>query len=206
MPQQPMPVQAPVAQSAAAGKGLLVVAGLAVVGAAAFGGVYLMNATSAQPAAATSAPATVVNLPSTIEIPSLTPSQEGPASVPMIVNNPAPVRVFSPTGPATAPAPAPAPCACSGSTGHHRRRRPTTPRRTSRRRKSRRRRSRRRSPRRTTPPSRTRRPCRRFPTFSSRTSISTPSDSQARNTESAQATRPGLIQASRSLMACAANS
>ena len=49
MPQQP--VQAPVAQptssSSSASKGLLFVAGLAVVGAAAFGGVYLMNSTSA---------------------------------------------------------------------------------------------------------------------------------------------------------------
>src|SRR6478752_5814606 len=42
MQQQPAPVQAPVAQSSSALKPLLVVAGLAVVGAAAFGGVYLM--------------------------------------------------------------------------------------------------------------------------------------------------------------------
>ncbi len=106
---QPMPVQAPVAQSAAATKGLLMVAGLAVVGAVAFGGVMLMNSNSQPEPTAASTPSTVVNLPSTIEIPSLTPSQDGPSSVPVIVNNPAPVRVYSPGSPAIAPAPAAAP-------------------------------------------------------------------------------------------------
>ncbi len=43
MPQQPMPMAAPVAQSSSTNSALLMVAGLAVVGAAAFGGVYLMN-------------------------------------------------------------------------------------------------------------------------------------------------------------------
>ena len=47
MPQQPM--QAPVAKSSSSGKGLLLVAGLAVVGAAAFGGVILLNSNDAQP-------------------------------------------------------------------------------------------------------------------------------------------------------------
>ena len=67
MPQQPMPVQTPAARSSS-GKALLFVAGLAVVGAAAFGGIYLMNSTSSEPTAATSAapgamPSTMVNLP-----------------------------------------------------------------------------------------------------------------------------------------------
>ncbi len=49
--QQPMPVAAaPVAQSSSANMGLLMVAGLAVVGAAAFGGVYLMNSSPRRPA------------------------------------------------------------------------------------------------------------------------------------------------------------
>ncbi len=121
---QPMPVQAPVAQSAAATKGLLMIAGLAVVGAVAFGGVMLMNSNSQPESTAASTPSTVVNLPSTIEIPSLTPSQDGPSSVPVIVNNPAPVRVYSPGSPAIAPAPAAAPapapnsCGGPGSCGH----------------------------------------------------------------------------------------
>jgi hypothetical protein len=110
LPQQPMPMQmaAPVAQSAAAGKGLLMVAGLAVVGAAAFGGVMLMNSSSQPEPTAASAPSTVVNLPSTIELPSLT-TQDDPAS-PVIVNNPGPsVRVFTPSAPRAVTAPAPAP-------------------------------------------------------------------------------------------------
>ncbi|PEG37512.1 hypothetical protein CQY20_16110, partial [Mycolicibacterium agri] len=103
----PHPVQAP-AQPSTANKGLLAVAGLAVAGAAAFGGVYLMNSTSAEPAASTAAaPSTVINLPSTIDIPSLTSSGDGPASVPVIVNNPAPVRVNGPAVNNPAPAPAP---------------------------------------------------------------------------------------------------
>jgi hypothetical protein len=139
MQQQPAPVQAPVAQSSSALKPLLVVAGLAVVGAAAFGGVYLMNSSDSQPqpaptAATSAAPAQAptVNLP---QIQLAAPAQSGPASVPVIVNNPAPlVRVGSPAvaprsiavpnpvtvpnqiaapaqaaAPALAPAPAPAP-------------------------------------------------------------------------------------------------
>ena len=75
--QQPMPMQqmqpmmaAPVAQSATAGKGVLMIAGLAVVGAAAFGGVYLMNSSS-QPeqTAVASQPSTVFNIPSEINSP-----------------------------------------------------------------------------------------------------------------------------------------
>lgn len=103
--QQPMPVQAPVAPSAAAGKGLLMVAGLAVVGAAAFGGVMLMNSSSQPEPTAASAPSTVVNLPSTIEIPSLTPQSDPASSV--IVNNPGPVRVFTQSAPRQAGTPAP---------------------------------------------------------------------------------------------------
>lgn len=105
MPMQPMPVQAPVAPSAAAGKGLLMVAGLAVVGAAAFGGVMLMNSSSQPEPTAASAPSTVVNLPSTIEIPSLTPQSDPASSV--IVNNPGPVRVFTQSAPRQAGTPAP---------------------------------------------------------------------------------------------------
>ena len=52
MPQQPMPMAAPVAASSSANTGLLMIAGLAVVGAAAFGGVYLMNTSHAEPTAA----------------------------------------------------------------------------------------------------------------------------------------------------------
>ncbi len=48
MPQQPMPMAAPVTQCSSTNIGLLMIAGLAVVGAAAFGGVYLMN-TSRRP-------------------------------------------------------------------------------------------------------------------------------------------------------------
>jgi hypothetical protein len=136
MPQQP--VQAPIAQpssSSSSGKGLLFVAGLAVVGAAAFGGVYLMNSTSSEPTASTSAapaaaPAPVVNLPAAVDIPALAPAQNVPA--PVIVNNPAPIRVSGPvssprsiaapkpitskkpvtgSAPAAAAAPAPAPAA-----------------------------------------------------------------------------------------------
>ena len=53
LPQQPM--QAPVAKSSSSGKGLLLVAGLAVVGAAAFGGVMLVNSNDAQPTQTASA-------------------------------------------------------------------------------------------------------------------------------------------------------
>src|SRR5215207_2625587 len=114
MPMQQMPVQqmAPVAQSGAASKGLLMIAGLAVVGAAAFGGVYLMNSSSQPEQTAASQPSTVFNIPSTIEIPSLTADND-PAAAPVIVNNPAPVRVISPSAPrtVTAPAAVPAPVA-----------------------------------------------------------------------------------------------
>ena len=101
---QPAPIQqqpAPVAQSSSAGKALLVVAGLAVVGAAAFGGVYLMNSSHSQPQPApTAAPAqsSTVNLP---QIQLAAPAQNGPTSVPVIVNNPAPVERVS--GPSVAP-------------------------------------------------------------------------------------------------------
>jgi hypothetical protein len=102
---QPAPVQAPVAQSSSGGKTLLFVAGLAVVGAAAFGGVYLMNSSDSQPqpaptAATSAAPAqsSTVNLP---QIQLAAPAQNGAASVPVIVNNPAPVVRVS--GPAVAP-------------------------------------------------------------------------------------------------------
>jgi outer membrane biosynthesis protein TonB len=130
MPQQPM--QAPVAKSSSSGKGLLWVAGLAVVGAAAFGGVMLLNSNDAQSTqtASTTTPATdttestIVNLPSAVDIPALAPAQNAPA--PVIVNNSTPVRVNGPAfapkpvtvptpkpavapGPPPAPAPAPAP-------------------------------------------------------------------------------------------------
>src|SRR3954467_1392427 len=89
MPQQPMPMQqmTPVAQSATASKGLLMIAGLAVVGAAAFGGGYLMNSSSQPTQTAASQPSTVFNIPSEINIPSLT-SDDGndPATPPVIVN------------------------------------------------------------------------------------------------------------------------
>jgi len=123
VPQQPMPVQAPVAPSPSGSKGLLFVAGLAVIGAAAFGGVLLMNSNDArttETASASAASATdpagspVVNLPSAIDIPALAPAQNAPA--PVIVNNQAPVvRVTGPSvsKPIVAPAPkqasAPAP-------------------------------------------------------------------------------------------------
>ena len=48
VPQQPMAVQAPVAKSSSGSKGLLFVAGLAVIGAAAFGGVMLLNSNDSQ--------------------------------------------------------------------------------------------------------------------------------------------------------------
>jgi hypothetical protein len=138
-PQQPVPVQVPVAKSAS-GKGLLFVAGLAVVGAAAFGGVMLLNSsdsqttqTTAAGTAAASDPtgSTVVNLPSAIDIPALVPAQN--AQAPAIVNNQTPVHVNGPVSvpktittprtvatapakqlapaPAVAPASAPAPVA-----------------------------------------------------------------------------------------------
>jgi hypothetical protein len=143
-PQQQIPVQAPVAQSSS-GKGLLFVAGLAVIGAAAFGGVMLMNSNDArttETASTSAASATdpagspVVNLPSAIDIPALVPAQNAPA--PVIVNNPAPVvRVNGPTvskpivapapkqaiapapklAPAPAPAPAPVPAPAPGPNG-----------------------------------------------------------------------------------------
>ena len=104
MPQQPMPVQAPVAQSSSGSKGLLFVAGLAVIGAAAFGGVMLLNsndarttetATTSAASATDPAGSAVVNLPSAIDIPALAPAQNAPA--PVIVNNQAPVvRVNGP--------------------------------------------------------------------------------------------------------------
>jgi len=92
-PMQPMAMAAPAAQASSANMGLLAIAGLAIVGAATFGGVYLMNSShDVQPAATTAAaPSTVVNLPSTIQIPGLTPNND-PAS-PVVVNNPAPLRV-----------------------------------------------------------------------------------------------------------------
>ena len=70
-PMQQMPMAAPVAQSSAAGKGLLMVAGIAVVGAAAFGGVMLMNSSSQPEQTAASTPSTVFNIPSEINIPGL---------------------------------------------------------------------------------------------------------------------------------------
>jgi hypothetical protein len=98
-PVQQMPMAAPVAQSSSANMGLLMVAGLAVVGAAAFGGVYLMNSShDVQPATTASAPSTTVNLPSEINIPGLTTNSD-PASPVIVHNNPAPVRVFT-SGPA----------------------------------------------------------------------------------------------------------
>jgi hypothetical protein len=114
MPVPPMAFQAPVAKSSSAGKGLLLVAGLAVVGAAAFGGVMLLNSTDAKPAptASSTAPvadptgSVVVNSPSEITIPSLAPAQN--AQTPVIVNNPAPLHVSSPSivsKPAFTPAP-----------------------------------------------------------------------------------------------------
>src|SRR3954471_22002498 len=118
VPQQPIPVQVPVAQSSSGSKGLLFVAGLAVIGAAAFGGVLLMNSNDArktETASTSAASATdpagtpVVNLPSAIDIPALAPAQAAPA--PVIVNNQAPVvRVNGPTvsKPLVAPAPKPA--------------------------------------------------------------------------------------------------
>ncbi|MGZ6779881.1 MAG: hypothetical protein ACXVGO_12890 [Mycobacterium sp.] len=106
---QPMAVAAPAAQSSPANMGLMMIAGLAVVGAAAFGGVYLMNSShDTQPAATAAAvPSTVVNLPSEINVPGLT-TQNDPAS-PVIVNNPGPVRVFTPSAPRSVSAPAVAP-------------------------------------------------------------------------------------------------
>ncbi len=105
-PMQPMAVAAPAAQASTAIMGLLLVAGVAVVGAAAFGGFYLMNSSGQPEPTAASAPSTVVNLPSTIEIPSLT-SNSDPAS-PVIVTNPGPaVRVFTPSAPQSAGASAP---------------------------------------------------------------------------------------------------
>jgi outer membrane biosynthesis protein TonB len=106
MQMQPMPMAAPVASSAS--KGLLMVAGLAVVGAAAFGGVMLMNSSQPEQTAA-SAPSTVFSIPSEINIPGLNTNSD-PAS-PVIVNNPAPVRVVTPSVPRsnTAPVQAPAP-------------------------------------------------------------------------------------------------
>ena len=103
--QQPMPMQAaPVAQSSSASKGLLMVAGIAVVGAAAFGGVYLMNSSSQPEQTAASQPSTVFNIPSEINIPGLNTNSD-PAS-PVVVNNPAPVRVVTPSAPRTVNAPA----------------------------------------------------------------------------------------------------
>jgi hypothetical protein len=119
VPQQPMAVQAPVAKSSSGSKGLLFVAGLAVIGAAALGGVLLLNSNDApqstQTASTSAAPVTdpagsaVVNLPSTIDIPAIAPAQNAPA--PVIVNNQAPVRVNGPavSRPIVAAAPAPAP-------------------------------------------------------------------------------------------------
>src|SRR3954447_5528379 len=105
--QQPMPMAAPVAASSSTNSGLLMIAGLAVVGAAAFGGVYLMNSSEAEPTAA-STPSTVFNIPSTIEIPSLTTEQQDDPASPVIVNNPAPsVRVFTPSAPRQVGTPAP---------------------------------------------------------------------------------------------------
>src|SRR4051812_41231138 len=108
--QQPMPMPAPMAAPAAsssANSGLLMIAGLAVVGAAAFGGVYLMNSSDAEPTAA-STPSTVVNIPSEINIPSLTTEKQDDPASPVIVNNPAPsVRVFTPSTPRQVGNPAP---------------------------------------------------------------------------------------------------
>src|SRR4051812_48487516 len=107
MPHQPMPMQAPMAApaSSSTNSGLLMIAGLAVVGAAAFGGVYLMNSSEAAPTAA-STPSTVFNIPSEINIPSLTTEQQDDPASPVIVNNPAPsVRVFTPSAPRTVTAP-----------------------------------------------------------------------------------------------------
>jgi outer membrane biosynthesis protein TonB len=98
MPMQQMPMAAPVAQSATASKGLLMVAGIAVVGAAAFGGVMLVNSSSQPEQTAASSPSTVLNIPSEINIPGLN-THSDPASSPVVVNNPAPVRVFTPSAP-----------------------------------------------------------------------------------------------------------
>ena len=97
MQQMPMQQMAPVAQSSSASKGLLMIAGLAVVGAAAFGGVFLMNSSSQPEQTAASQPSTVFNIPSEINIPGLNTDSD-PAS-PVVVNNPAPIRVFTPSTP-----------------------------------------------------------------------------------------------------------
>ena len=105
MPQQPMPMPVTAPASSSTNSGLLMIAGLAVVGAAAFGGVYLMNSSEAEPTAA-STPSTVFNIPSEINIPSLTTEQQDDPASPVIVNNPAPsVRVFTPSAPRTVNAP-----------------------------------------------------------------------------------------------------
>lgn len=110
MPQQPTPVQAqaPVAKSSSAGKVMLFVAGLAVVGAAAFAGVMLLNSSGSQATPTTtssSAPAdaAAVNLPK-IEVQPPAPSQN---AAPVVVNYPAPVvRVNSPSAARQAAIPA----------------------------------------------------------------------------------------------------
>ena len=129
--QQQMPMQmqaAPVAQSTSASKGLLMIAGLAVVGAAAFGGVFLMNSSSQPEATAASTPSTVFSIPSEISIPGLNTDSD-PAS-PVVVNNPAPVRIFTPStsgsnsntkpAPAQGQAPAPAPVRSGAGPGDNR--------------------------------------------------------------------------------------
>jgi type IV secretory pathway VirB10-like protein len=134
MPMQQMPVAAPVAASSS-NTGLLMIAGIAVVGAAAFGGVDLMNSSHDAAPAAASAPSTTISIPSEINIPGLTTDTNSDPASPVIVNNPAPIRVVTPSAPrsnttstvpaqrqapavASAPAPAPAPApATTGTTG-----------------------------------------------------------------------------------------
>ena len=100
MPQQPMPMP-PGHAGSSTNTGLLMIAGLAVVGAAAFGGVYLMN-TSLQPTAAPHLDRRQHPLGSH---PSLT-TDDDPAS-PVIVNNPAPSVRCSPPPPRQVGTPAP---------------------------------------------------------------------------------------------------
>src|SRR3954453_5046622 len=89
MPMQPMPMQqmTPVAQSATASKGLLMIAGLAVVGGGAWGGGYLVTASRQPTQTPASQPSTLFNTPSEIKLPSLTnPRGNDPVPPPVIVN------------------------------------------------------------------------------------------------------------------------
>ncbi len=131
MQQMPMQQTAPVAQSSVGEQGPADDRRPGALSVRpAFGGVFLMNSSSQPEQTAASQPSTVFNIPSEINIPGLNTDSD-PAS-PVVVNNPAPIRIFTPSTSgsnspsSTKPAPRTGPGTSRLPPGAHRQRRATT--------------------------------------------------------------------------------